>query len=295
MEKVSGSHEIVLGSSFRPPTRHDTTATTTYHGIKLNFQPGTLDHGRHALLSSSHVVGSSSTSSAPEYTLTVPSREDETQQHIFKGTQVAGRDVDCLLIWSEARQQYVLERIDSVLRLEHQRPGPSATTTARTTARAKAAAAAVRDTAPRNGGGSKVESTLSKDERGSTGSVMPDAKRHVETDDGNHLSVRETARTSHARRKTAVEHELVLPPQSRTTQATLPTTPQQAHVRNKEEVRDVEDEDEAEDEDDLDDLADMLESTLDESRGSKPAPVHAIATTLSVARAGNDESSEEED
>ena len=59
-------------------------------------------------------------SNREEYTLTVPST-DGGAQHTFKGTQQAQKDVDCVLIFNEATNSYRLERLDTLLRLDHQR------------------------------------------------------------------------------------------------------------------------------------------------------------------------------
>ncbi|CCG81726.1 Predicted protein [Taphrina deformans PYCC 5710] len=111
MTELRGRHGITLGSSITGP------ATTSMHALKYNFQPSTIDPSRPSTLSGD---------SGGDYTLLVPSKEG--QAHVFRGPETAGKEIDCVLIYDASTGSYVLERIGSVLRLDHQRHAQVAAT-----------------------------------------------------------------------------------------------------------------------------------------------------------------------
>lgn len=233
---LSGSHPVSLGSSFRRPAKH-----SPYHSLRYNFQPSTVDNSLPSSLSGGSVDGTG------EYSLLVPSK-DAKQGHLFKGSQTQQKEVECLLIWDEDSQSYRLEKLGSVLRLEHQR---------------------TQVTMPQIGhqvlvGTSLESSPLKSHESGSTPADSQRSKAGALVDVDGHD---DSGAPPPKKRRQSIESPSMSKPRRPIALKSYPPKPQSPPpvvVSHDED----EDEDEDEDDEDLDDFANELVSTLDQAAAS---------------------------
>ena len=77
----------------------------------VNFQPGTIDHSQDGSISAD----------GDDLSLTLPAVQGQSGDHYYKGSRQALKDVDCVLLYDDETDSYVLERLASMTRFEHQR------------------------------------------------------------------------------------------------------------------------------------------------------------------------------
>lgn len=220
---LSGVHALTLGSSFSRPAQ-----SSPFVSLRYNFQPGTLDNSVPSTLSGG------SADRHGEYTLTVPSK-DTRQGHVFKGSQVQQKEVDCLLIWDEESSSYKLEKLGSILRLEHQRAQVAMPHEGQDQRRA------------RSPGSPNLEMQN-----------LPENRRPSPESERRHRQSRDTRKSQSPPRR-----------QIARAAARKSYTPQQPNLESSTVSAEEDDEEDGE----LDDLADMLVSTLDQQTPTVSRPV----------------------
>lgn len=291
---LKGRHPVVIGSSLTADTQD-----SPYVAFKYNFRPGTMDTSRPATLTGG------STDGTGEYTLSVPSR-DEGPSHVFKSTQAPQKDIDCLLIYDEETQSYRLERLSSVLRMDHQRShGSTASTSTQRDGSAVEHFKEKHDTTSQQERTKTQAGAVSKRaEEAITGKqnnssaiqnlTKPKSTRLTVPSNTSETSVSRTRNTTNIDNTTVRQHPQHYPSPRLPPVDRIPSPP----PPEEDDDDDTEMNDEEEEEDgDLDDLANMLESTLDEA-SRKPQAVTVKRPSIddfhrTSTRA--DESSEDED
>ncbi|BFZ55018.1 hypothetical protein PYCC9005_002056 [Savitreella phatthalungensis] len=256
----AGSNNLRKGTSnastSTPSSSHsnlNSTSSSLLHGIKYNFQPGTLDLTKPGLLKSS----SSGTSGEETLTLTLHGQSGE--QHVYRGTRQPMKDVDCVLVYDEATQSYTLERLGTMARLDHQR--------------SKAAKEVPAPSAVPVPAGKKLQSSTPAETENSVSKETPAAEAKV-----NNKSA--STQTSAVETKSSLPSSRTRSHSTASTAASQPKVPAKAKPPAKPTtVQDInEDEDE-----DLDDFASMLESTLGSESGT-PAGSTAQPSQRSTRR-----------
>ncbi|KAL8291367.1 hypothetical protein RQP46_002345 [Phenoliferia psychrophenolica] len=101
-------HEVRFGDSFVSPS-----SAASFLSVRYSAKPSSLDDSRPGTLSGS------ATSSTALFT-SFPSKT-EGGDHWFSGSIAPAKEVDCVLLWDEATQSYTLERLESTVKLSHER------------------------------------------------------------------------------------------------------------------------------------------------------------------------------
>ncbi|KAI5476006.1 hypothetical protein MNV49_000520 [Pseudohyphozyma bogoriensis] len=120
---VSGVHDVKFGQSFL----QDDGEHAPLFAFRYSQKPQSLDTTRPgtlsanpanpaALLASFPAVSSGSGSASSE-----SGKGKDKHDHWFTAQQVPSKEVDCILVWDDEAQTFVLERLDSTVKLSHDR------------------------------------------------------------------------------------------------------------------------------------------------------------------------------
>ncbi|KAM0747937.1 hypothetical protein T439DRAFT_328598 [Meredithblackwellia eburnea MCA 4105] len=108
--------DVNLGSTFLSPSSGD-----SLYSFRFSQKPASLDAVASGTVSGNPNVPNALFASFPAvHSGSAPQGSNE-HEHWFSGSVVAAKEVDCVLIWDDTTGSYKLERLDSSVRLNHER------------------------------------------------------------------------------------------------------------------------------------------------------------------------------
>ncbi|KIY45144.1 hypothetical protein FISHEDRAFT_61320 [Fistulina hepatica ATCC 64428] len=118
---VQGLHQVNIGSSLTRalkarngmPAAKSKFPERDFYSFRYNFKPPSVDATKPGNLS---ITRSGDTSQA---TVTQPSQTGDT--HMFIGSASPAKEVDCILIYDEETQTFMLEKLDSYMSLKYEK------------------------------------------------------------------------------------------------------------------------------------------------------------------------------
>ncbi|KAK4702239.1 hypothetical protein P7C70_g3989, partial [Phenoliferia sp. Uapishka_3] len=121
VERGRDEFDVHFGQSFAPSSSHH----EALYAFRYSNKPASLDPSLPGTLSGNAHAANSFYASFPALRQPNAAENGASKSecdHWFSGVIAPAKDVDCVLVWDEDLQSYSLERLDSTVKLAHERP-----------------------------------------------------------------------------------------------------------------------------------------------------------------------------